>query len=135
ALSAVAALVARGLGWIDQADITGPRPDTGFIYTPDKWSFVVAVIAAAAGVLSLTSAKVGGLSGVFISVTTVPAAGNVALGLAFGLGHEIRGSALQLALNISGMALAGWATLAFQQTVWTKMSGRRARLIRRWRRE
>jgi uncharacterized hydrophobic protein (TIGR00271 family) len=131
ALSAMAALVARGLGWIDQADITGPRPDTGFIYTPDKWSFVVAVIAAAAGVLSLTSAKVGGLSGVFISVTTVPAAGNVALGLAFGLGHEIRGSALQLALNISGMAIAGWATLAFQQVVWSRVSARRARLIAR----
>ena len=131
ALSAIAALAARGLGWIDQADITGPRPDTGFIYTPDKWSFVVAVIAAAAGVLSLTSAKVGGLSGVFISVTTVPAAGNVALGLAFGLGHEIRGSALQLALNISGMAIAGWATLAFQQAVWSRVSARRARLIAR----
>ena len=42
------------------------------------------MIAAAAGVLSLTSAKVGGLSGVFISVTTVPAAGNVALGIALG---------------------------------------------------
>ena len=33
----------------------GPRPDTAFIYTPDKWSFIVAIIAAAAGVLSLTS--------------------------------------------------------------------------------
>ena len=63
---------------------------------PDKWSFIVAVIAAAAGVLSLTSAKVGGLSGVFISVTTVPASGNVALGLAFGAWHEVGGSGLQL---------------------------------------
>jgi acyl-[acyl carrier protein]--UDP-N-acetylglucosamine O-acyltransferase len=59
-------------------DITGPRPDTAFIYTPDRWSFLVAIIAGAAGVLSLTSDRVGGLSGVFISVTTVPAAGNVA---------------------------------------------------------
>ncbi|HYO40001.1 MAG TPA: DUF389 domain-containing protein [Nocardioidaceae bacterium] len=41
----------------------------------------------------MTSAKVGGLSGVFISVTTVPAAGNVALGIAFGAGEEIRGAA------------------------------------------
>lgn len=44
-----------------------------------KWSFIVAVIAGAAGVLSLTSARTGGLSGVFISVTTVPAAGHIAL--------------------------------------------------------
>ena len=83
--------------------------------------------------LSLTSAKVGGLSGVFISVTTVPAAGNIALGLAFGAGHEIWGSTQQLLLNLTGMALAGWATLAFQKSVWARMSARRARVVQRLR--
>jgi uncharacterized hydrophobic protein (TIGR00271 family) len=135
AITAALALLTRVLGWVTVDDVIGPRPGTDFIYSPDRWSFVVAVIAAAAGVLSLTSARVGGLSGVFISVTTVPAAGNVGLGLAFGASHEIWGSTLQLALNLSGMALAGWATLAFQQTVWTKMSRRRTRLIRRRRRQ
>jgi uncharacterized hydrophobic protein (TIGR00271 family) len=106
-LGMLAALLARWLGWVDVGDVTGRRPDTDFIYTPDRWSFVVAVIAAAAGVLSLTSAKRGGLSGVFISVTTVPASGNVALGLAFVAWDEVRGSGLQLVLNLSGMALAG----------------------------
>jgi uncharacterized hydrophobic protein (TIGR00271 family) len=129
-LTALAALAARALGWIVIDDITGPRPETAFIYTPDKWSFIVALIAAAAGVLSLTSAKVGGLSGVFISVTTIPAAGNVALGLAFGVGHEIWGSTLQLVVNLAGMAVAGWATLLLQQLVWARMSARRARLVR-----
>ena len=129
-ITALAALAARALGWIVEDDITGPRPETAFIYTPDKWSFIVAVIAAAAGVLSLTSAKVGGLSGVFISVTTVPAAGNVALGLAFGVGHEIWGSALQLVVNLTGMAIAGWLTLAVQDVVWARMSERRVRLLR-----
>ena len=130
AVTALAAVAARGLGWIVEEDITGARPDTAFIYTPDKWSFIVAVIAAAAGVLSLTSAKVGGLSGVFISVTTVPAAGNVALGLAFGVGHEIWGSTLQLVVNLTGMAMAGWLTLAVQEVVWARMSARRSRLLR-----
>lgn len=130
-LTALAALAARAGGWIVAEDITGQRPETAFIYTPDKWSFIVAVIAAAAGVLSLTSAKVGGLSGVFISVTTVPAAGNMALGAAFGIGHEVWGSALQLAVNLIGMAIAGCLTLALQQAVWARMSARRARLIRR----
>lgn len=134
ALTTLAALVARGLGWVVVADVTGPRPDTAFIYSPDKWSFIVAVVAAAAGVLSLTSAKVGGLSGVFISVTTVPAAGNVALGLAFGAWAEVRGSSLQLVVNILGMALAGWATLAFQQAVWARASARRVRVLERVRR-
>jgi uncharacterized hydrophobic protein (TIGR00271 family) len=131
ALTTVMALVARALGWVSEDDVVAARPDTAFIYTPDKWSFIVAVIAAAAGVLSLTSARVGGLSGVFISVTTIPAAGNVALGLAFGVGHDVWGSSLQLLLNLSGMALAGWATLAVQQVVWTRVSGHRARLMAR----
>jgi uncharacterized hydrophobic protein (TIGR00271 family) len=131
AITTVFALGAKALGWITLVDVTGPRPGTDFIYFPDKWSFIVAVIAAAAGVLSITSARTGGLSGVFISVTTVPAAGNVALGLAFGVGDEIWGSTLQLLINLSGMAVAGWATLAVQQMVWARMSARRERLIRR----
>jgi uncharacterized hydrophobic protein (TIGR00271 family) len=133
-VTTLAALVGKALGWVSLEEVTAPRPGTAFIYTPDKWSFIVAVIAGAAGVLSLTSARVGGLSGVFISVTTVPAAGNVALGLAFGLSHEIWGSTLQLLLNLSGMAVAGWAALAVQQAVWSRVSKRRARLIDRLRR-
>ncbi|WKN50535.1 DUF389 domain-containing protein [Nocardioides sp. Arc9.136] len=125
----LAALAARWLGWVHASDVTGDRPGTDFIYSPDRWSFVVALIAAAAGVLSLTSAKVGGLSGVFISVTTVPAAGNVALGVAFGATEEIVGSVLQLAVNIGGMVLAGWATLALQQVVWARMARHRSRRL------
>ena len=133
-MTTLAALVGRALGWVTLEDVAGPRPETAFIYAPDKWSFIVAVIAAAAGVLSLTSARVGGLSGVFISVTTVPAAGNVALGLAFGVGEEILGSGLQLIVNLTAMALAGWAALAVQQAIWSRVSTHRARLINRLRR-
>lgn len=53
-LTALFALGAKHLGWIDLRDVTGPRPGTDFIYSPDKWSFIVALIAGAAGVLSLT---------------------------------------------------------------------------------
>lgn len=134
AVTTVGALAGRALGWITIDDLTGSRPQTAFIYRPDKWSLIVAVVAAAAGVLSLTSARVGGLTGVFISVTTIPAAGNVALGLAFGAWPEVRGSTLQLLVNLTGMALAGWATLALQQAVWSRVSTRRARLVARLRR-
>jgi uncharacterized hydrophobic protein (TIGR00271 family) len=113
--TALLALVARGAGWIDLGDVIGPRPLTQFIYVPDKWSLIVSLIAGAAGVLALTSARAGGLAGVFISVTTIPAAGNVALGLAFGAWREVIGSSLQLTVNITGMALAGWATLLIQK--------------------
>ncbi len=132
-VTVLAVLAARGLGWVTLADVTRSRPGTDFIYSPNRWSFVVAVIAGAAGVLSLTSARTGGLSGVFISVTTVPAAGIIALGLAFGVGAEVRGGILQLLVNLTGMAIAGWATLALQQSVWARMSARRAHLVGRLR--
>jgi uncharacterized hydrophobic protein (TIGR00271 family) len=128
AVTTLLALAGRALDWINTADVLAPRPQTAFIYTPDRWSFLVALIAGAAGVLSLTSARVGGLAGVFISVTTVPAAGNVALGIAFGVRDEVWGSALQLAVNICGMALAGWATLALQQAVWSRVGIRRPKV-------
>jgi uncharacterized hydrophobic protein (TIGR00271 family) len=128
-VTTLASLFGRAVGAISAADITGPRPGTSFIYSPDGWSVVVAVIAAAAGVLSLTSAKVSGLSGVFISVTTVPAAGNIGLGLAFGAWHEVGGSALQLLVNVTGMTIAGWLTLAAQHALWSRVSLRRARLL------
>ncbi|MFE6863391.1 DUF389 domain-containing protein [Nocardia sp. NPDC057668] len=130
AVTILLTLLGRGLGWITLDDVVGSRPGTAFIYTPDKWSFIVAVIAGAAGVLAITSAKSLGLAGVFISVTTVPAAGNIALGVAFGDGSTIWGSVAQLLLNISGMALAGWLTLALQQAVWSRVSVYRAKHMR-----
>jgi uncharacterized hydrophobic protein (TIGR00271 family) len=133
ALVTVLAWLGLGVGLIDPAQITGPRPGTAFIYQPSVWSFIVALIAAAAGVLSLTSSRVGGLSGVFISVTTVPAAGNIALGIALGDWPEVTGSAVQLLINLAGMAVAGALVLALQQTVWARVSAYRAGLVARLR--
>ena len=75
--------------------------------------------------LSLTSSRVGGLAGVFISVTTIPAAGNVALGMAVGVWDEVWGSTLQLGVNLVGMAVAGALTLLLQQAVWRRVGRRR----------
>ena len=102
-------LVWRSVRWINPPKTSPvPRPDTARPPRRTSWSFLVAPIAAAAaGVLSLTSAKVGGLSGVFISVCTVPAAGNIGLGSGLRRCDESVGSALQLVINISGMVLAG----------------------------
>lgn len=114
AVTTVLALVVRLTGLVAVDAITADRPATRFIYHPDAWSIAVAIMAAVAGVLSLTSGRMGGLSGVFISVTTVPAAGNIALGLAYWLPDEILGSSAQLAINLVAMALAGWLTLLIQ---------------------
>ncbi|MBA3368408.1 MAG: DUF389 domain-containing protein, partial [Geodermatophilaceae bacterium] len=112
------AVVARWLNWIDNSQLDAQRPATGFITEPDKWSLIVAFIAGIAGVLALTSSKSGGLVGVFISVTTVPAAGNLALAIALGNGAEIGRSLTQLGLNVVGLLLAGTLTLLVQKLVW-----------------
>lgn len=124
--TAAVVAVGRGVGWVSAGDISTKRDSTGFIYQPDRWSLLVAVIAGTAGVLAMTSSKAGGLTGVFISVTTIPAAANVAAALPFGLWSEVRGSLLQLVVNIAGMAVAGWLTLVVQKTVWAEVRRRHA---------
>jgi uncharacterized hydrophobic protein (TIGR00271 family) len=103
---------------------TGPL--TQFIVSPDAWSFVIAVLAGIAGVLSVTGAKSSALVGVFISITTVPAIGTLGLTLAVGAWDEAAASALQLAINVAGLLLAGTATLAVQLSVGRRIRARRA---------
>ena len=131
AVVTVLTLIARVTGLINVDEVTAQRPGTAFIYTPNAWSLIVAVIAAAAGVLSLTSARTGGLVGVFISVTTIPASGNVAVALVFLQWSQVLGSSLQLVINIVGMALAGWFTLWLQQRVWKRTTARQAQRVPR----
>jgi len=125
ALTAVLALAARGAGWIDAGSLTAPRPLTGFIWKPDRWSFVVALLAGTAGTLSLTAGRSNALVGVFISVTTVPAAGNLALALALWVPAEMGGAVAQLGVNLCGMLLAGVVTLLVQRAVWHHVAQRR----------
>jgi uncharacterized hydrophobic protein (TIGR00271 family) len=120
-LTALAVLTGRWLGWFSTGLLDAERPATGFITAPDRWSVVVAVLAGIAGVLSLTSAKSGALVGVFISVTTVPAAADMALSLALGGGDEFRRAATQLGINLTGILVAALATLAVQRAVWHRM--------------
>jgi len=121
AVTTLAVLVGRGLGWFGPELLDAERPETGFITAPDRWSVVVAVLAGVAGVLSLTSAKSGALVGVFISVTTVPAAGDIALSLALGGFPEMGRAATQLGINLAGILVAATATLAVQRRVWRRM--------------
>lgn len=117
-------LTAAGL--LDRSMLVTNRPMTEFIYKPDALSFVVAFLAGIAGMLSLTSAKSGALVGVLISVTTVPAASNVAVATAYGVFGEAAGSALQLGINLGGIALAGTLTLLVQRQVWHQVQERRS---------
>jgi uncharacterized hydrophobic protein (TIGR00271 family) len=110
--------ISRAVGMVTVEEVTRPRPNTGFIWHPDKWSFIVALLAGAAGALALALAKTSTMVGVFISVTTVPAAGNLALGLAFLNRTEIVGSGTQLVVNIVGMLIAGSLVLVAMRWAW-----------------
>ncbi|GAA2567277.1 MULTISPECIES: DUF389 domain-containing protein [Streptomyces] len=112
------------VGLFSQERLHGDRPQTGFVYAPDWFSFVVAVLAGAAGTLSLTSAKSGALVGVAISVTTVPAAANAAVALSYGDLVQTRGSTEQLLLNLLGIVLAGTVTLLVQKRLWARQHER-----------
>lgn len=118
-----------GLGVITFAQATTGTA-TEFIVAPDAWSFVIAILAGIAGVLSLTTAKSSALVGVFISITTVPAVGTIGLTLAVGAWDEARGSAIQLLVNLCGLLIAGVATL-YVQLLTGRWRGLRAARLRR----
>jgi uncharacterized hydrophobic protein (TIGR00271 family) len=113
-------VLAHAVGLASRAEaVRGPLTD--FIVQPDAWSFVIALLAGVAGVLALTTSKSGTLVGVFISVTTVPAVGTVALCLGLGLWSEIPGALLQLGVNLAGLVLSGTLTLLTQRLVWARV--------------
>ncbi|MFF3936065.1 DUF389 domain-containing protein [Streptomyces phaeofaciens] len=124
AVTAGFSLFMDAVGLFTKEQLEADRPNTGFIYAPDWFSFVVAVLAGAAGTLSLTSAKSGALVGVAISVTTVPAAANAAVALSYGDTEQTWGSTEQLLLNLLGIVLAGTLTLLTQKWLWAKQRGR-----------
>ncbi|MER5934342.1 DUF389 domain-containing protein [Streptomyces sp. NPDC002054] len=127
----VFSLVMDALGLFSQGRLDNPRPNTSFIWQPDPFSFVVALLAGVAGTLSLTSAKAGTLVGVAISVTTVPAAANAAVALSYKEYAQMWGSALQLLLNLGGIMLAGVLTLYAWKLLWRTQRGRWKRVLPR----
>ncbi|MEU6165481.1 DUF389 domain-containing protein [Streptomyces tanashiensis] len=112
------------LDLFSRSQLEADRPNTKFIWQPDPFSFVVALLAGAAGTLSLTSAKSGALVGVAISVTTVPAGANAAVALSYGDLSQTWGSIEQLGLNLFGIMLAGTLTLYGQKLLWRTQRGR-----------
>jgi uncharacterized hydrophobic protein (TIGR00271 family) len=111
-------LVLRATG--SAPDEVTNRPLTDFISHPDEFSAIVALLAGVAGVLSLTSAKSGALIGVLISVTTIPAAGNIGVAAAYGDGHEWVGAMEQLSVNLTAILVAGIATLFIQRKLYQR---------------
>ncbi len=102
----------------------GVRPVSDLINSPDLFSVVIAVVAGIIGVVSLTEARAGALIGVFISVTTIPAAADIGLSVAFQSWRAARGSTFQLLLNVVLLILVGVLALRVQRLVWRDRGSR-----------
>jgi hypothetical protein len=73
-------------------------------------------------VVSLTEARANALIGVFISVTTIPAAASIGVSIAYSSWSEAGGSLLQLLLNVVLLILVGAAGLRTQRMIWRRRS-------------
>ncbi|MEV6880070.1 DUF389 domain-containing protein [Amycolatopsis sp. NPDC051128] len=80
--------------------------DVDFVFSVGVPSLVVAMLAGAAGMLAMTSAKSAALVGVFISVTTVPAAGYAVVAAVAGEWSRCLQSVGQLLVNLLGIVAA-----------------------------
>jgi len=111
-------LVIKGLDRTPKLYELGVRPVSSLINTPNLFSVVVAVLAGIVGVVSLTEARANALIGVFISVTTIPAAADMGLSAAYGSWSEARGSTFQLLLNVVLLIAVGAGGLRLQRSIW-----------------
>jgi uncharacterized hydrophobic protein (TIGR00271 family) len=115
-------LALRASGKTPVPFLHGVRPVADLINTPNLFSVIVAVLAGVVGVVSLTESRANALIGVFISVTTIPAAASVGLSIAYSSWGEAGGSMVQLLLNVILLIVVGAAGLSSQRAIWRRRS-------------
>jgi uncharacterized hydrophobic protein (TIGR00271 family) len=120
AAALVATLLFRVTGLAPDRYALSQRELTAFISNPDGMAAVIAVLAGIVGMLSLTEGRSGTLIGVLVSVTTIPAAANIGVATAYAEWNEVGRSAVQLAINVTGLVVAGVVTLAVQSRATTR---------------
>ncbi len=113
-ITALGAFGAEALGWI-RPEAMDDLQQVDFIYQVGPFSLVVALLAGAAGMLALVSAKSAALVGVFISVTTVPAAGFAVVAATVGSWRIAALSAGQLGINLLGIVVAATFVLSLHR--------------------
>jgi uncharacterized hydrophobic protein (TIGR00271 family) len=124
AVSLCFSLLVRAFGWESSEFNEGLRPVSDLINSPNAFSVIVAALAGVVGVVSLVEARANTLIGVFISVTTIPAAADIGVSSAFGQWNEARGSLVQLLLNLAILLAVGAVGLHVQRRFWTRRAER-----------
>jgi uncharacterized membrane protein len=106
----------RSVDLLDKNSVV-ERQFTRFITNPDGLTVFVAVAAGIAGALALTLPDARGLVGVFVSITTIPAAANIGVAAEEGNWGDVGSAAIQLGVNILCLIIAGSATLEIRRHV------------------
>lgn len=102
---------------------SGLDPDRAvalFVASPNWVSVVVACLAGVAGALSVTILDNRALVGVFVSITTIPAAAGIGVALALRAWGDLAGSAGQLGINVACLYVTGAITLWVQRVYWSR---------------
>jgi uncharacterized hydrophobic protein (TIGR00271 family) len=94
------------LGIVPQSYELGAGSLSDLVEGVNGVAFVAAFVAGMAGAISLGSAKSGAVVGVAVSITTIPAAANIGVTLAFGEFDSALSSLALLLLNVFGLVSA-----------------------------
>jgi uncharacterized hydrophobic protein (TIGR00271 family) len=103
-----------GVTGMVEGPATAGQQLTRFISRPDELTVVVAILAGAAGALAITLPDARGLVGVFMSITTIPAAANICVAAVSLDWPTLGGAAVQLGVNVICLLAAGTLTLALR---------------------
>lgn len=117
--SLVLSLIIRAADQTPRDYTLGFRPVSDLISQPNLFSVLVAMVAGFVGVVSILQSRAGALIGVFISVTTIPAAASMGLSAAYGQWRQAADATEQLLLNVVILLAVGMATLVVQRRFWT----------------
>jgi uncharacterized hydrophobic protein (TIGR00271 family) len=117
-------LMIRAFDLQPRAFEAGIRPVSDLIDSPNAFSVIVAVLAGIVGVVSLTEARASTLIGVFVSVTTIPAAADMGLSMAFWEWSEAGGAFFQLLVNVVILIAVGALGLSVQRRIWGRTGWR-----------
>ena len=117
-ITLLAALAAEATGLVTSASLDN-LSQVDFVFRLGPFSLIVALFAGAAGMLSMTSSKSAALVGVFISVTTVPAAGFAVVAATLGRWRIAAESTGQLLVNLAGITIAAVIVLVVRRRSWS----------------
>jgi uncharacterized hydrophobic protein (TIGR00271 family) len=117
AAAALGVVILRGVGMVPGDAEPFDQFFAQFVSRPNAYSAIVALLAGIAGMVAVTGAKSATLVGVLISVTTIPAAADIGVSIAFANTEEMLGAAAQLMINLACLLIAANGVLFVQRAV------------------